>query len=102
MKKKQVEKFCIGHEKNLPIEDFYYIPSVNGYGSYCKECDKKKKREWYKQNKARIDAKRKKWQEDNYALHLEHQTKYNKSEKGLAAKKRHLERLKAKRESAQQ
>jgi len=93
VKKKEVEKFCLGHDKYLPVDNFYYVPAIRGYGSYCKECEKAKKREWYKKNKEVIDAKRKKWQEDNYELHLKHQNKYNKSEKGKAAKQRHHAQL---------
>ena len=41
--------------------------------------------------------KRKEWQRDNYELHLEHQRKYNNSEKGMAARERHREKLKEER-----
>jgi len=93
----RLERYCSTCEETKNIRDFYYSPIYNSYQTLCKECDKKRKKEWYTKNKKEIDMKRKEWQRDNYELHLEHQRKYNNSEKGMAARERHREKLKEER-----
>ena len=98
--KVQPDKFCPSCNKTLSIKDFYYFESTGHYGTECKECDKDRKRKWYADNKKYADKRRKEWQNKNYELHLEHQTKYNNSEKGVLARKRYKERLKASQENS--
>ena len=75
--KKQSAKFCKYCGKFKPYNEFSWLPSVNRYHNYCKACDKVYKQKWYMLNKERVDARHKKWQEENYTLHLEHQRRYN-------------------------
>ena len=97
-----VGKICPLCEQYLPIDAFYYSPAGGYYGTYCKECDKDKKRAWYIANKKKIDEKRKQWQKENYEKHLEHQRKYSRSQKGLSTRRRYTLRKKAALKSAQQ
>lgn len=75
--KKQLNKFCKYCGKFKLLNEFTWLPSVKRYHNYCKECDRAYKHNWYVQNKYHADTRRKKWQEENYELHLEHQRKYN-------------------------
>jgi len=84
--KRQLTKFCTACEKFLDLEKFCWLPSVNKYHNYCRECDKKHKREWYLKNKLRVDEERKKWQLDNYEKHLEHMKKYRNTDNAKAIK----------------
>jgi len=88
-KKKQCKK-C---RKSFPVSNFYVSLKTGVYSTYCKECEKIIKKEWYIKNKERVDAKRKQWQKENYHKHLKHQRKYNQSEKGKAAQQRYKEKV---------
>ena len=90
--KKRLDKFCDSCGKFLSTEKFCWLPSVQRYHNYCRECDKAHKREWYINNKSRCDEKRKKWQDENHDRHIEHVKKYCKSEKGKENHKRWIEK----------
>jgi len=75
--KRQLNKFCKKCGKFKSLMGFTWLPSVKRYHNYCKECDNAYKHNWYMQNKEHVDIRNKKWQEDNYGLHLEHQRRYN-------------------------
>ena len=84
--KKPLTKFCDRCGKFLELDKFCWLPSVNKYHNYCRECDKAHKRKWYLKNKSKVDEKRKQWQIDNYEKHLEHVKKYQSTDKAKTIK----------------
>jgi len=95
--KRDLTRFCPICEETKDLHDFYFSSAYGLYQNICKECDKDRKRRWYLQHKEAVDKKRKQWQVDNYDLHLEHQRRYNNSEKGIAARRKYQEKLKEER-----
>ena len=46
------EKICPRCGENKPLTEFYHRNNgVNGYSSYCKQCDKEYHRQWYSTNR---------------------------------------------------
>jgi len=71
------EKLCISCNRVKPIDDYYMHPTnSDNHQRICAECDKARQREYYIENKARIDRARKAWQAENYERHIEHCKKY--------------------------
>jgi hypothetical protein len=56
-------KTCKDCDQSKPLEDFY--PQRKYYSSYCKACDKVRRRGNYWDNQERVKAAQKQWYEDN-------------------------------------
>lgn len=73
------EKKCKDCQKTKPISEFYKCLQ-NGtyvfYQSYCKECEKARKKIWYRGNLKEHRHKRAEWQTKNMALHTKHVEAY--------------------------
>lgn len=67
---------------------------IDGHCSHCKMCDKKRLQKYYQDNIEVEREKRKEWQRKNSHLHNRHQERYNRSEKGYAARKRYYDKIK--------
>ena len=63
----------------------------------CVECDKEKSREWNLKNKEKVNARCKKWREDNLEKSKEYQKQYQKKYR----EKKRLEKEKARRLKAE-
>lgn len=80
-------KVCCICKEALPLENFSAASKhSDGRSSRCKSCDKEYKRKHYIENKARIDAKNKKWREENRDYSIE-----KSRERYYRNKDRHLE-----------
>lgn len=72
-------KKCKGCERVLPLALFSRHPTnKDRKQGYCKECDRKNKKEWYQKNLERERLKRKKWQEKHPDKHKKHVRDYYK------------------------
>ena len=76
-----MKKTCPKCGKVKPLEEFYYIPSSGQYMAWCKDCDNARKKQYYLDNKAHLDAKHKEWQDSHYDEHMEHVRVYNDKKK---------------------
>ncbi|MCU0289422.1 MAG: hypothetical protein MUF15_23870 [Acidobacteria bacterium] len=55
---------------------------LDGRLNTCRECEKIYKKQWYTDNKERLDKARKMWQEVNMEKHKEHVRNYYKRKRG--------------------
>jgi hypothetical protein len=66
----KTKKRCSDCEKWLPKSAFYSAQNTSGVCSYCIECYKprnaKKHKDYYATHKKEVDAKNKKWKENNF------------------------------------
>jgi hypothetical protein len=65
---KVVHKVCLRCTERLPITDFVFFPSSNGYNSYCSSCNTGRVKNWTQKNAVRV---------------AEYNLKYNTSERGF-------------------
>jgi len=88
-------KQCASCLKRKPYDQFSVNnASWDGLQRLCKECDKARAKKYYQDNLEQCREKRKQWQDENYELHLEHQNKYNSSEKGKKTRRKFRARKK--------
>lgn len=77
------EYFCHRCQTMKPVFDedgnLNFVKNKNaefGFAHLCKECDHDRSRDYYRENKAKVDKKNKKWQKKNHDKHLEHVRNY--------------------------
>ena len=72
-----ISKTCLSCSSEKPFSEFYKSSSKkDGYGSYCKACEKERYRSYYSLNQNKVACKTSKYREENKDKHNEYSKKH--------------------------